>query len=446
MPRILLPVMLAVLAVLWQPRSATSQCPSGDKYISNTCVTITATGCCNDADHVRYCYNGVLCERYCVSDWCGWSSSRYTCTSSQTSDPSGAFPRPCPCDCSGKECGDDGCGGSCGTCTATYQWECRQGICVCTRDCTNRQCGSDGCGGSCGTCPTGKVCSRNQCIDKPCTPACVERVCGSDKCGGSCGTCPPDEECNEYNGQCVGAACTPNCANRQCGDDSCGGSCGDCPNGFSCDASGVCRPGTCQPACQGRECGPDGCGGSCGDCPEDKVCDVGPGTCTVPACLPACQDRQCGDDGCGGVCGVCRTPEVCTQTFQCLVPCEPRCADRQCGDDGCGGSCGTCGEGLYCDENHRCRAGTPPDPGPGEDAAPDPGDRGSPGEEEDQGGTTPPPVTCPPGTVLRYGSCVPAETGGGKSGCALSGRSSGSWTLTLVPLVALAATRRRRRA
>jgi len=333
MPRIQVVAVLAIPVVLVLPGQATAQCPGGDKWISNTCVTITATGCCNDADHVRYCYNGVLCERYCSSDWCGWSSSTYTCTISQTSDPTGTFPRKCPSDCTGKDCGDDGCGGSCGTCTATYQWECRQGICVCTPDCTGRECGSDGCSGSCGGCPPGKICSRNQCIDKPCTPACFERECGSDNCGGLCGTCPQGEDCNEYNGQCVGAECTPACTNRQCGDD------------------------------------------------------------------------------------------------------------------GCGGSCGSCGEGLYCDDSSRCRAGTPPDPGPGEDVPANPADRGGTADQEDRGSVTP-PVTCPSGTVLRYGACVPVETGGGKSGCAMSGRSSGTPppVLLVVPLAVLAAARRRRRA
>ena len=37
--------------------------------------------------------------------------------------------------------------------------------CVCTPQCSGKQCGSNGCGGSCGTCPTGQICSSNgQCV------------------------------------------------------------------------------------------------------------------------------------------------------------------------------------------------------------------------------------------------------------------------------------------
>jgi len=33
----------------------------------------------------------------------------------------------------------------------------------CNRNCTNKQCGSDGCGGSCGTCPNGQTCQSGAC-------------------------------------------------------------------------------------------------------------------------------------------------------------------------------------------------------------------------------------------------------------------------------------------
>jgi hypothetical protein len=46
------------------------------------------------------------------------------------------------------ECGDDGCGGSCGECPGE-QDECMDGTCVCQPDCKGKTCGEDGCGGSC---------------------------------------------------------------------------------------------------------------------------------------------------------------------------------------------------------------------------------------------------------------------------------------------------------
>ena len=60
----------------------------------------------------------------------------------------------CTSSCVGLECGDDGCGGTCGSCTTGT---CASGTCSCTPNCTGRTCGDDGCGGSCGTC--GSLCT-----------------------------------------------------------------------------------------------------------------------------------------------------------------------------------------------------------------------------------------------------------------------------------------------
>ena len=32
---------------------------------------------------------------------------------------------------------------------------------TCTPNCTDKECGDDGCGGSCGTCPTGETCNNS---------------------------------------------------------------------------------------------------------------------------------------------------------------------------------------------------------------------------------------------------------------------------------------------
>jgi hypothetical protein len=59
---------------------------------------------------------------------------------------------------------------------------------ACVPNCTGRQCGTDGCSGSCGTCPGTESCSpTGQCV---CTPQCAGKTCGPDGCGGSCGVCP----------------------------------------------------------------------------------------------------------------------------------------------------------------------------------------------------------------------------------------------------------------
>ncbi len=69
--------------------------------------------------------------------------------------------RTCTPQCTGKECGPDGCGGSCGTCGSELTCD-GSGQCVaCTPQCAGKQCGPDGCGGQCGACGTGEVCDSS---------------------------------------------------------------------------------------------------------------------------------------------------------------------------------------------------------------------------------------------------------------------------------------------
>jgi hypothetical protein len=52
-------------------------------------------------------------------------------------------------------------------------------------NCTGHACGDDGCGGSCGTCSGGQACSSaGQCA---CVPNCEGKTCGPNGCGGTCG-------------------------------------------------------------------------------------------------------------------------------------------------------------------------------------------------------------------------------------------------------------------
>lgn len=64
----------------------------------------------------------------------------------------------------------------------------------CVPDCAGLECDDDGCGGSCGSCSDEEFCSWGVCIDT-CTPSCVGLECGDDGCGGSCGTCDSDDTC-----------------------------------------------------------------------------------------------------------------------------------------------------------------------------------------------------------------------------------------------------------
>ena len=215
----------------------------------------------------------------------------------------------CTADCTGKECGDNGCGGVCGTCSASTPY-CVQGECSaeageeenCTcaaTTCIGSTC-DNGIGGSC----LGELqsdCNNNQIM------------CGTSLNGcGSCGTCDTGYYCNE-------GICSPNCLLSDCGTRECGplpgksycgtNFCGSCTiGGETCnDSIGVCF--TCVPDCSGRECGVDPvCGTSCGSCNSTagETCNVTSGVCSV--CVPDCSGKECGTESvCGSICGTCDT-------------------------------------------------------------------------------------------------------------------------------------------
>ena len=148
----------------------------------------------------------------------------------------------CKPSCTGRQCGSDSCGGSCGTCQPGFSCDVKAGLCVggCKPSCGVRQCGPDGCGGSCGDCPPSTFCSALGICESGCVPKCEKRECGPDSCGGECGTCPSPSFCDASQGICVG--CAPSCNNRQCGPNGCGGSCGECPTGSQCSPTGQCLP------------------------------------------------------------------------------------------------------------------------------------------------------------------------------------------------------------
>jgi hypothetical protein len=124
----------------------------------------------------------------------------------------------------------------------------------CDPICNNRECGPDGCGGTCGTCAGGETCDGNgQC--QGCTPACTGKECGDNGCGGTCGSCAAGESC-DAGGQCVGG-CVPQCTGKQCGPDGCNGVCGTCTADQICDVNQTCVSKSS-----------DGCG--CNQLPESE--------------------------------------------------------------------------------------------------------------------------------------------------------------------------------
>ena len=331
------------------PCEADADCEDGtclDDLPDGYCVALCTGSDCPDG---TICYGADddgegICLRSCEDD----SDCRvdYTCDSDDTC---WSYEETCEPVCDARACGNDGCGGSCGTCAGNSTCD-TQGQCVanCTPSCEGKSCGDNGCGGSCGTCGSGLSCdARDQCV-ADCTPSCDGQSCGDNGCGGSCGNCGSGLTCTD-DGQCV-ATCVGSCVGRSCGDNGCGGACGTCGSGLTCNASGQCIS-NCVGSCVGRSCGDNGCGASCGTCDGDASCNAS-GQC-IPNCVGNCSGRECGDNGCGSSCGTCSAGEVCNAGQQC--ECVPQCAGKNCGDNGCGGSCGNCGAGQFCGGNQQCQ-------------------------------------------------------------------------------------------
>ena len=92
----------------------------------------------------------------------------------------------------------------------------------CTPACDGKECGDDGCGGSCGLCGTNQVCGFGECS---CVPFALS-------CGNEC--CLNPQMCIQ------GACCLPDCAGKECGFDGCGGSCGWCSGYQECSPQAQC--------------------------------------------------------------------------------------------------------------------------------------------------------------------------------------------------------------
>jgi hypothetical protein len=289
--------------------------------------------------------------------------------------------------CVGKDCGDDGCGGTCGTCKDPAKPFCDTlvGKCgaTCIPECLGKNCGDDGCGGVCGTCAGDTDCSEGHCTAKgwTCKPGWYA---AGDSCDCGCGVLDPDcadtslplagcadlEVC-DAKGMCVskipvGWTCPQN---AYAALDACDCGCGvpdpDCKFAslplYGCSQGDACTDGQCKacvPECTGKTCGADGCGGFCGLCADGKACDGG--ACVDPCGAKplACKSATCGSDGCGGQCGTCPGDKTCS-AGQCIAggpspySCQGHCGSKA--DSGCSctakcaqlGTC--CGDyGVQC--------------------------------------------------------------------------------------------------
>jgi serine/threonine protein kinase len=146
---------------------------------------------------------------------------------------------------------------------------------VCERRCGGRDCGDDGCGGFCGSCSSGRTCEHGSCrAPAPvCQPACSGRDCGDDGCEGTCGSCRSGWTCEYGSCRPQKPVCQRDCSGKECGDDGCSGSCGICEGDDACEG-GLCKASYDVPYgmtfVEGKCFRIGGCGTT--NCPEKRIC------------------------------------------------------------------------------------------------------------------------------------------------------------------------------
>ena len=258
----------------------------------------------------------------------------------------------CTPSCGNKQCGPDGCSGSCGDCPD--QHECQAGVCVpvCIPECEGLECGDNGCQGVCGLCKPGWECSADGTCEYVCKPQCAGKQCGPDQCGGICGFCVPGFDCSDF-GLCIPqSVCGDGFCDKEAGEDpfTCPKDCGQPSNG--CEPTPFAGCGGCM--CEACVCAMDG---FCCEVEWDWLCVEQCHDCGG-CCEPACAGKECGPDSCGGQCGMCGKDYTCDGSGQCELVCKPDCDGKECGPDECGGTCGKCDGNATC-KNNKCFYGKP---------------------------------------------------------------------------------------
>jgi len=146
----------------------------------------------------------------------------------------------------------------------TDQHVCVDDVCVCQSDCAGKECGDDGCGGSCGTCSGGKECQAGVCV---CTPQ-HHKGCSGGKLYwyDSCNAQGVEVDCDDDN-PCTDDGCSGSqCTHSNKGNDT------PCGNDMSCQG------GACEYHCGDGLCADAGGGEDCILCPVDcGACECEPG-------------------------------------------------------------------------------------------------------------------------------------------------------------------------
>ena len=215
-------------------------CATGQSCSNGECVS----GCTNECSSTgsKRCngQNSESCGNYDADSCLEWGSSTFCKTG--CNNATGSCNTTCTPLCSGKQCGPDGCGGSCGTCP--NRKSCNTfGQCVIASDCTDsdggknyfvKGIGSDKYGYS-GT--DGCLSNKKYLFEYYCSGPLLGDILLSEQY-----TCV--NGCND--GACVSTSCIPKTCSqlgKQCGswNDGCGATlnCGSCSTG-SCNSTGQC--------------------------------------------------------------------------------------------------------------------------------------------------------------------------------------------------------------
>lgn len=141
-----------------EPTPKPVKCPGQQILVSGACVCPAGKAKCGP----DCCPAGAEC--------CDNACCYGTCYGEELCCPTGSIV--CNGRCHAWECCDDG------DCAANSICDPDTHTCQCLPDCTGKKCGDDGCGGSCGTCPSGQVCSNGRCAVCPAgTMLCADGEC-----------------------------------------------------------------------------------------------------------------------------------------------------------------------------------------------------------------------------------------------------------------------------
>lgn len=205
----------------------------------------------------------------------------------------------------------------------------------CVPRCTGKRCGADGCGGSCGSCGAGEACQGGRCVSTNCSPPCpANQVCQNGSCGCPPGTktCPsqgPDGSCHECCVNGGGSAPDPEC-NGNANGNYCTDHDGDQIYICGCYVgTRNCGDGVCVTCCETQHC-------SQVSFPEHRVCAAGQCLCDTENGFFECpagsfHSRECryineDSDACGINCDRCDPPRSICQARKCCIPSGQSCS------------------------------------------------------------------------------------------------------------------------